>query len=216
MDCLAARALFLFGVSVVAGAVIGRALPALIVAGLLCGVALAAGENFYQSVLLRQEAVPVAMADYSSSGRPPLFFEHAVAVAGRHARRMRVLRHRARHMINDTGKPIYPEFQLVVPGTQYRWVEAREAAALVGGSIIAILFGGFVVQHAGRNRRGERRAAGRVRPRRCALAPRRSRDAGVTGTAPSRKTVPPAMNGPATPTDGRERRPIAGPTIPAA
>ena len=99
---LAARALFLFGVSVVAGAVIGRALPALIVAGLLCGVALAAGENFYQSVLLRQEAVPVAMADYSYQGNQPLYFDTQLAAGGRHARRVRVLRRPGRRRMTMT------------------------------------------------------------------------------------------------------------------
>ena len=144
---LAARALFLFGVSVVAGALIGRALPAVIVAGLLCGVALAAGENFYQSVLLRQEAVPVAMADYSYQGNQPLFFDMRWQLADGTLVGYEYFGNQGPPYDNDTGQPVYPEFQLVVPGTQYRWVEAREAAALVGGSIIAIIFGGFVVQH---------------------------------------------------------------------
>ena len=63
----------------------------------------------------------------------------------------------------------------MIPGTQYRWVEAREAAALVGGSIIAILFGGFVVAASPAAIGGQGRCRS-ARPRRqasaVALAPR--------------------------------------------
>ena len=133
--------------SVIAGAVIGRALPALIVAGLLGAVLLAAGENFYQSVLLRQEAVPVAMTEYRYQGNQPLYFD---------ARWQ--LRRTARSSATSTSATRGPrttrtpasrstrEFQLLVPGTEYRWVEAREAAALVGASVVAILIAGVIVQ----------------------------------------------------------------------
>ena len=41
--------------------------------------------------------------------------------------------------------PEYPQVALVVPGTRYRSVEAREAGALAGGSIVAIGLGALVV-----------------------------------------------------------------------
>ena len=34
---------------------------------------------------------------------------------------------------------------LVIPGERYRFVEAREAGVLIGGSLVALLIAGFVV-----------------------------------------------------------------------
>ena len=34
---------------------------------------------------------------------------------------------------------------LLIPGKRYRFVEAREALALAGGSLVALLLAGFVV-----------------------------------------------------------------------
>ena len=143
---LAARALFLFGLSVIAGAVIGRALPALIVAGLLGAVLLSAGENFYQSVLLRQEAVPVAMTDYTYQGNQPLYFDARWQLPDGTLVGYEYFGDQGPPYDENTGEPTYPQFQLLVPGTEYRWVEAREAAALVGASVVAILIAGVIVQ----------------------------------------------------------------------
>lgn len=143
---LAARAMFLFGVAVVVGAVLGRALPALIVAGLLSGVAIAAGENFYQSVLLRGEAVPIAMAGYRYDTDQPLYFDARWQLEDGTLVGYEYFGDQGVPYDENTGEPKYPEFQLVIPGTEYRWVEAREAAALVGASVVAILVAGVIVQ----------------------------------------------------------------------
>jgi hypothetical protein len=143
---LAARAMFLFGVAVVVGAMLGRALPAIIVAGLLSGVALAAGENFYQSVLLRGEAVPVVMQGYSYQTNQPLYFDQRWQLPDGTLVGYEYFGDQGPPYDENTGEPRYPEFQLVVPGTEYRWVEAREVAALLGASVVAILIAGVVVQ----------------------------------------------------------------------
>ncbi len=143
---LAARAIFLFGLSVVAGAMIGRALPALIVAGLLSAILLSAGENFYQNVLLRQEAIPVAMVDSSYQGNQPLYFDQRWQLPDGTLVGYEYFGDQGVPYDENTGQPKYPQFQLVIPGTEYRWVETREAAVLVGASVIAILIGGVIVQ----------------------------------------------------------------------
>ena len=81
------------------------------------------------------------MADYSYQGNQPLFFDMRWQFADGTLVGYEYFGDQGVPYDQDTGQPIYPEFQLVVPGTQYRWVEAREAAALVGGAIIAIIFG---------------------------------------------------------------------------
>ena len=43
------------------------------------------------------------------------------------------------------GNLLYPMFTMVIPGSQYRFVEAREAAILVGGTLVALLLAGVVV-----------------------------------------------------------------------
>ena len=43
------------------------------------------------------------------------------------------------------GSPKDPIVSIVVPGERYRFVETREALALAGGSIVALLLAGFVV-----------------------------------------------------------------------
>jgi hypothetical protein len=46
---------------------------------------------------------------------------------------------------DQNGMPKYPVVMLVVPGERYRFVETREALALAGGSLVALVLAGFVV-----------------------------------------------------------------------
>ena len=81
---LAARAAFIFGVAVVVGAVIGRALPALIVTALIVTIAIAGGEGAYQNFVLRNEAVPIAAdVDGAFSRRGDLYIDTRWQLAGR-------------------------------------------------------------------------------------------------------------------------------------
>ena len=41
--------------------------------------------------------------------------------------------------------PKYSMVTIVVPGERYRFVEAREASALLGGSVVVLGLGGLVV-----------------------------------------------------------------------
>jgi hypothetical protein len=46
---------------------------------------------------------------------------------------------------DQNGNPRYPMVAMVVKGERYRFVESREAAALAGGSLVALLLAAFVV-----------------------------------------------------------------------
>lgn len=47
---------------------------------------------------------------------------------------------------DDQGISRYPEVTMVVPGTRFQEVQAREAIALAGGSLVALALAGLVVQ----------------------------------------------------------------------
>ena len=53
---------------------------------------------------------------------------------------------------DENGNSQYPQVTLVIPGERYRFVEAREALALAGGSLVALLLAA----------RGRRAAAARL------------------------------------------------------
>jgi ABC-type transport system involved in multi-copper enzyme maturation permease subunit len=141
---LAARAAFIFGVAVAVGAVIGRALPALIVTALIVTLAIAGGEGVHQNLILRNEAVPIAAdVDSSFSRRGDLYLDttwqlpdgslvayEAVPDGG---------------PFDQDGNQRYPMFSMVIPGSQYRFVEAREAVALAVATLVALLIAGVVV-----------------------------------------------------------------------
>ena len=144
---LASRALFIFGVAVVAGAILGRALPAVIVAALVALIALGAGENFYQGVILRGEAVPVLMTEgFYGSGDQGLYFDTLWQLPDGTLVGYQYFGDNGPPYDPETGIPTYPQYQLIVPGSQYRWVEGREAVALGGATIVALLLAGAIVQ----------------------------------------------------------------------
>lgn len=142
---LASRAAFIFAVAVVVGAVVGRALPALILTALIATVALGGGEGVHQNLILRNEAIPVVMSfdEFGNSRRGDLYFDSAFQLPDGSLV--------GYEYFGDTdpfdaeGNPRYPMFQMIVPGSQYRFVEAREALALAGGTLVALLLAGFVV-----------------------------------------------------------------------
>jgi hypothetical protein len=46
---------------------------------------------------------------------------------------------------DEFGNVTYPTVNLVIPGERYRFVEAREALALAGAAIVALLLAAGVV-----------------------------------------------------------------------
>ncbi len=110
-------------------------------------IALGVGERLHQDIVLRSEAVLVAQTDGggSSYGRSgDLYVDQRIQLPDGTLVGWD-------HFSGDdqpwdeNGNPIYPIFDLVVPGERYRFVEAREAAVLFLGGLIALGIGGVAV-----------------------------------------------------------------------
>jgi hypothetical protein len=140
---LAARAAFVFGVGVASGALLGRSFPALIVAGLVAGIGLLGGEAVYQKYILQPEATPVPANEVSYNGAD-LYFDTVFQLAD--GTLVGYGYFQGTDPYDTEGNPLYPQFQMVVLGERYRFVEAREAAALAGGMLVTLLIAGAVVQ----------------------------------------------------------------------
>ena len=142
---LAARAAFIFGIAVVVGAVIGRALPALIVTALIGTIAIAGGEGVYQNVILRNEAIAVETRfdDNGQGNRGDLTFDTVFRLPDGSLVGFEYFGDS--EVFDENGMPRYPMLSMVVPGSQYRFVEAREALALAIATLVALFLAGVVV-----------------------------------------------------------------------
>ena len=142
---LAARAAFIFGIAVVVGAVIGRALPALIVTALIGTIAIAGGEGVYQNVILRNEAIAVETRfdDNGQGNRGDLTFDTVFRLPDGSLVGFEYFGDS--EVFDENGMPRYPMLSMVVPGSQYRFVEAREALALAIATLVALFLAGAVV-----------------------------------------------------------------------
>jgi hypothetical protein len=151
---LAARAFFVFAVGVFVGSFIGRALPAVIIAALLATIGLYGGINVHDRILVGEAvAIPTDPngnnGGYGSSDKYidqkfvledgtlvgyDYFYNQGDGGQGGLS-----------DPFDEFGNPKFPMVNLVIPGERYRFVEAREAGVLIGGSLVALLIAGFVV-----------------------------------------------------------------------
>jgi hypothetical protein len=139
---LAARAVFVFAVGVVVGAAVGRVLPAMIIAGVIAAIGIA-GISTVHGQVLKSEAVWIAQ-----DGSDNLTYEQRIRLADG---RLVTWEQAAAMSPATDGSPggMPPASQaedLVMPGTQYGFAQAREAAALAGASLVALGIGAFTVQ----------------------------------------------------------------------
>jgi hypothetical protein len=137
---IASRAILVFAVAVTVGSIVGRALPAVIVAGLVATLVVAGTHLIHQQVM-RSEAIPYApdRVDYARDFYVEQRFRlpDGTLVAWDYFG--------GSDPYDENGLPIYPEVALAVPGSQYRFTETREAIALAGGTFLTLLAGGVVV-----------------------------------------------------------------------
>jgi ABC-type transport system involved in multi-copper enzyme maturation permease subunit len=141
---IASRAVFLFAVGVAVGSIVGRALPAVILAAVIATIGLAGGERVHQ-MILASEAV-VIPADQNGNNNPrqgDLFIDQKFVLPDGALVDYGYFGGADPYDLN--GNPKYPIVNLVVPGERYRFVETREALALAAGSLVALLLAGFVV-----------------------------------------------------------------------
>lgn len=141
---LASRAIFVFAVAVAVGSIIGRALPALILAGLIAAIGLTGGIEVHQR-MLQGEAVAIPMSqDGSVSGSSgDLFIDQKFQLPDGSLVSWNYFPNG--DPFDQNGNPRYPMVSIVIPGERYRLVEARESLVLGGGSLGFLLLGGIVV-----------------------------------------------------------------------
>ncbi|CAN5617460.1 hypothetical protein BH20CHL7_BH20CHL7_08150 [soil metagenome] len=145
---LASRALFVFCVAVAVGAIVGRALPAVILTAVVAIVGLSGGADVHRRIIAT-EAVPMAQAVV----RPgDLWIDQRFQLPDGSLVGWEYFDDGAQGQpYDDEGNTLYPEIVLAVPGERYRFAEARETLALGAGSVVALLLGAVVV---GRRRPG--------------------------------------------------------------
>lgn len=142
---LACRAIFIFAVAVVVGAIVARTLPAIILAAVIAAIGLTGGVQVHQEILQR-EAIPIA----SDQGGPgDLYIDQKFVLPDGRLVGWEYFSNSDPY--DENGNPRYPQVSLIVPGERYRFVEAREALVLLGGSLVALTLAAFVV---GRRRPG--------------------------------------------------------------
>lgn len=144
---LASRAAFIFAIGIVVGAAVGRTLPALIVTALVASIAIGGGEAVHQNVILRNEAVPFSMDFESESdpyaGRGDLYVDTVFQLPDGSLVGYQYFGDEDPY--DQNGNPRYPMFSMRIPGSQYRFVEAREALALGGATLVTLLLAGLIV-----------------------------------------------------------------------
>lgn len=141
---IASRALFIFGVAVLVGAVMARALPAVILTAAIATIGLAGGEQVHQRILASEAvAIPVDLND-NGPGRPgDLYIDQKFVLPD--GSLVDYGYFGGADPYDEFGNPKYPIVSIVVPGERYRFVETREALVLAGGTLVALLLAGFVV-----------------------------------------------------------------------
>lgn len=142
---LAARAVFVLGLAVLVGAMMGRALPALIVAGIVASVGIAGGIQVHDKILA-SEAIPIEEVDMRVGD---LYIDQRFRLPdGRLIGWDQVEQYEPPPTDPDfAGEwPTLPTVAIAVPGSRYREVEIREVAALAGGTLVALLATLVIVQ----------------------------------------------------------------------
>jgi hypothetical protein len=138
---VAARSVFIFAIAVLVGAWLGRTLPALIVAAIVAGVGLGGGEDVHGRII-RSEAVVVPESQVHMGDR---WVDQKFQLPDGRLVGWDVMEQLDPPKPDVEWIPRYPMVTMIVPGTRYRFVEAREAGALLGGSILALGLGALVV-----------------------------------------------------------------------
>ncbi len=142
---LAARVAFVLALAVLVGAVMGRALPALIVAGILAGAAVTGG-TLVHGKILESEAVVIEDGQVGDHYIDQMFRLPDGRYVGWDEIEQYDPPPTEAEMIDGAEWPTMPQVTFGVPGSRYREVELREVGALAGGSLVALLITAVVIQ----------------------------------------------------------------------
>lgn len=142
---LAARAVFVFTIAVLSGAWLGRALPALLLAIVVASMGLAGG-TWAHDKILAGEAIVIPGEQYNQENLT--FNSGFVAPDGRFIGWDEMNQIDPMPQDGSNWVPRYPPAQLDVPGSRYRFVEARETVVLLLGGLVALVLAGLQVRRA--------------------------------------------------------------------
>jgi hypothetical protein len=143
---IASRAVFIFAVGVLVGAVVARALPAVILTAVIAAIGLAGGERVHQMILTSEAiAVPVDFQAENGGATKPgdMYIDQKFVLPD--GTLVDYGYFGGQDPYDQNGNQKYPIVAIVVRGERYRFVETREAVALAGGSLLALILAGFVV-----------------------------------------------------------------------
>jgi uncharacterized membrane protein len=142
---LAARAIFIFAVGVLVGAVVARTLPAIILGAIIAVIGLSGGQAVHQKLLAAEAIqVPVDVTGDQQGASGDMFIDQRFVLPDGRLVNYEYFGNES-PFDEATGNPRYPMVNLVVPGTRYQEVAARESLALLGGALVGLLGAGFVV-----------------------------------------------------------------------
>jgi hypothetical protein len=139
---LAGRAVFIFAIAVAVGTVVARSLPSIILAGLVAGIGLIGGADVHDRIL-RAEAVPVDQAQILPGDK---YIDQRFRLPDGTLVGWEYFGFDGNGPYDEQGNSRYPEVVMVVPGTRYGEVEAREMVALAGASLVAFGLAAFVIE----------------------------------------------------------------------
>ena len=142
---IASRAVFIFAIGVTVGAIVGRVLPAIILSAIIAGIGIGGGQIVHERILESEAvAVPTDQTGQGLGYKPgDMYIDQRFQLADGTLVGYEYFGDRS--PFDDQGLPLYPMLDLVIPGERYRFVETREALALAGGSLVALVLAGFVV-----------------------------------------------------------------------
>jgi hypothetical protein len=141
---LASRAVVIFGVAVMVGSIIGRVLPSVIIAALVATIGLTGIGQVHQE-LLKREAIVVDQGEEGVGiDDGDLWIDSKFRLPDGTLVGWEYFGDQG-PVFDEQGNPQYPQVNLVIPGERYRFVEAREALALAGASLLALLLAAAVV-----------------------------------------------------------------------
>jgi hypothetical protein len=143
---IASRAVFIFAIGVTVGAIVGRTLPAIILSAIIAGIGIGGGQILHHRILETEAvAIPVDQTgETQGSQSSDLFIDQRFQLPDGSLVSYEYFGG-VGPPYDDQGQSIYPTLNLVIPGERYRFVETREALALAGGSLVALVLAGFVV-----------------------------------------------------------------------
>lgn len=131
---VAARAILVFSVAVAVGAWLGRVLPALLVgAGL--ATALLVGGTMAQQAIMATETVAT---DPTVVAAGDLWIDQRFRLPDGTLVGWAYFEGSEEQLYDEFGNSRYPEVAMIIPGARYRFVETREAIALLGASAVAL------------------------------------------------------------------------------